>query len=204
MATATDVGDDVNLGGCREVLWPVMPARIDVRFASAVVLALVSFVILLPGSAGASSASVGTIRDGYYSTLAGQPSALVAFHVSGAGGASPDLSLSCVPNATFAHLNASGGTVGIAIHAPKLKIHNGRISYNGRASVSADSAGAAKIGHTTLSITLSHVDGPVIHYTFEGTAHSMTTAWKGTASSPACAKVDDHGKVTLFGPVPGE
>ena len=181
-----------------------MHAKIDVRFASAAVLALISLVVLLPGSAGASSASAGTIPNSYYSTIAGQPSALIAFHVSGAGGAIADLGLSCLPNNKFAHLNAAGGTVGIAVHAPKLKIQNGRVSYSGSAVVSADSAGAAKIGKTRFSVSLSHVNGPVIHYTFEGTAHSMTTAWKGTTSSPACAKVDDHGKVTLFGPVPGE
>ena len=189
--------------GWQEVLSPVMYARIDVRFASAAVLALTSFVILLPGSAGANSAPGGTISAGYYATLVGFPSALVSLHVTGKG-ASPDLALSCAPNATFSHLNASGGTVDIAVHAPKLKIHNGRISYSGSAVVSADFARAAKIGKTTLSISLSHVSGPVVHYTFEGTAHSMTTAWKGTASSPACATVDNHGKVTLFGPVPGE
>ena len=182
-----------------------MSTKIAVRFASAAALVLTAVVIFLPGSAGATAATGGTIRDGYYSTISGQPSALVSFHVLSNGGASPDLALSCVPNNTFAHLNAGGGTVGIAIHAPKkLKIKNGRISYSGSAAVSADSAGAAKIGKTTLTISLTHVDGPVIHYTFEGTAHSMTTAWKGTASSPACAAVGDHGKVTLFGPVPGE
>ena len=197
------MSDDVGLRGCKEVLSPAMRAKIGVRFVSAAVLTLIPFAILSPGSAGASSASGGTISAGYYSTLVGFPSALVSFHVTGKG-ASPDLALSCAPNATFAQLNASGGTVDIAVRAPKLKIQNGRISYSGSAVVSADFAHAAKIGKTTFSISLTHVTGPVVHYTFEGTAHSMTTAWNGTASSPACAKINDHGKVTLFGPVPGE
>ena len=181
-----------------------MHAKIDARLASAAVLTLMSAVILWPGSATVSSASGSAIADGYYSTIAGFPSAAISLHVRGTGGAIPDLALSCLPNTKFAHLNAAGGSVGIAVRAPQLKIQNGRISYSGSAVVSADFADAAKIGKTKFSISLSHVNGPVVHYSFEGTAHSETTAWKGTTSSPACAKPGDHGKVTLFGPVPGE
>jgi hypothetical protein len=70
--------------------------------------------------------------------------------------------------------------------------------------VTADFAGAPTVAETTLTISLTHVSGPVVDYRFEGIAHSETTAWKGNASSPACASVADQGKVTLFGPVPGE
>jgi hypothetical protein len=44
----------------------------------------------------------------------------------------------------------------------------------------------------------------VHHYTFEGKHLKETTAFKGTASSPACTKLPHGGQFTLFGPVPGE
>ena len=78
------------------------------------------------------------------------------------------------------------------------------VGYQGAAVVTADYAGAPTVAETTLTISLTHVNGPVVHYRFEGIAHSETTAWKGNASSPACASAANGGKVTLFGPVPGE
>jgi hypothetical protein len=98
----------------------------------------------------------------------------------------------------------SATTVAIAVHAPALKLTNaGRFSYNGAAEVTEDFAGAPKIGMTTLTISGYHVNGPVRHYTFEGRRLQQTTAFKGTASSPACAPASAT-KFTLFGPIPGE
>ncbi len=88
--------------------------------------------------------------------------------------------------------------------APKLQIRNGRISYHGPAKVTLDYFGAPKIAETTLNLSGDHVNGPVHHYTFEGKRLQMTTAWKGTATSPACSKLPRGGGFTLFGPVPGE
>lgn len=87
------------------------------------------------------------------------------------------------------------------MHAPVLALTSaGRFSYNGTAEVTEDFAGAPKIGTTTLTMSGYHVNGPVRHYTFEG---RQTTAFKGTASSPACVPPSAL-KFTLFGPIPGE
>jgi hypothetical protein len=79
----------------------------------------------------------------------------------------------------------------------------GRFSYTGPAEVTEDYAGAPRIGTTTLTISGYHVNGPVHHYTFEGRHLQEATAFKGTASSPACAPSSVL-KFTLFGPIPGE
>lgn len=90
------------------------------------------------------------------------------------------------------------------MHAPVLALRGaGRFSYDGPAEVNEDYAGAPKIGMTTLTISAYHVNGPVHHYVFEGRHLQETTAFKGTASSPACSPSSSV-MFTLFGPVPGE
>jgi hypothetical protein len=155
-----------------------------------------SVALTLPGVA--SAVSHPTVRDGFYSRLVGVSSADVEFHVRGHGKV-PDMSLGCVP----AVVNPSAVAVGIAVHVPVFALKAGRFSYKGPAEVTEDFAGAAKIGTTTLTISGYHVNGPVHHYVFEGRHLQQTTAFKGTASSPACA-VPGAMKFTLFGPVPGE
>lgn len=156
-----------------------------------------SVALMLPGVAVALSHS--RVRGGYYASLVGVPSAGVAFHVHGRGGI-PDLSLGCAP----ATPSASAATVDIAVHPPVLTLSKaGRFSYSGPAEVTEDFAGAPKIDTTTLTISGYHVNGPVHHYTFEGRHLQETTAFKGTASSPACAPPSAT-RFTLFGPVPGE
>jgi hypothetical protein len=157
----------------------------------------VSAALTLPGVALALSHS--KVRDGYYASLVGVPSADVELHVRGHGKV-PDLSLGCAPVTP----SASSTTVDIAVHAPALTVSSGgRLSYSGPAEVTEDYAGAPKIGTTTLTIGGYHVNGPVRHYSFEGRRLQQTTAFKGTASSPACAP-SSLPKFTLFGPVPGE
>jgi hypothetical protein len=162
-----------------------------------VAVVAVSVALTLPGVAIALSGS--GVRNGYYASLTGVPSADVEFHVHGHKKI-PDLSLGCVPATPI----ALAATVGIAVHAPVLVLSSsGRFSYNGPAEVTEDYAGAPKIGTTTLTISGYHVNGPVRHYTFEGRHLQQTTAFKGTASSPACAP-SSVPKFTLFGPIPGE
>jgi hypothetical protein len=108
----------------------------------------------------------------------------------------------CLPADPSLTQNASYAN--IAILAPALRIQGGRISYHGPAKVTLDYFGAPKIAVTTLSISGRHVNGPVHHYSFEGKRLKETTAWKGTATSPACTKLPRSGAFTLFGPVPGE
>jgi hypothetical protein len=157
----------------------------------------VAVALTLPGAALARSHS--GVRNGYYASLTGVPSADVEFHVRGHGKI-PDLSLGCAP----ATPGSSATTVNVAVHAPILSLTGaGRFSYNGPAEVTEDYAGAPKIGMTTLTISGDHVNGPVRHYTFEGRHLKETTAFKGTASSPACSTPGSV-KFTLFGPVPGE
>lgn len=157
----------------------------------------VSAALALPGVAVAISHS--KVRDGYYASLVGVASADVEFHVHGRGKI-PDLSLGCAP----ATPSESASTVNIAVHAPVLTLTRaGSFSYNGPAEVTEDYAGAPKIGTTTLTISGHHVNGPVRHYVFEGRHLQETTAFKGTASSPACAPPSAL-KFTLFGPIPGE
>ncbi len=175
-----------------------------ILLASAAAMALVALTTALPTAAGASSKANPKIRNGYYASLVGHPSADVEFHVRASGSSIPHLSLGCPPDAANAQLIADSGFANIAVVAPTLRIRNGRVSYQGAAVVTADYAGAPTVAETTLTISLTHVNGPVVHYRFEGIAHSETTAWKGNASSPACASAANGGKVTLFGPVPGE
>jgi hypothetical protein len=166
-------------------------------YPRAMAVVVVSVALTLPGMAVALSHP--GVRDGYYASLAGVASADVEFHVHGRGKI-PDLSLGCAP----AMPSESATTVAIAVHAPVLALTSaGRFSYNGPAEVTEDYAGAPKIGTTTLTISGYHVNGPVHHYTFEGRHLQETTAFKGTASSPACASPSVL-KFTLFGPVPGE
>lgn len=172
-------------------------AKVIVRRPRAVAIVAVSSALTLPGVAIARSHS--GARNGYYASLVGVPSADVEFHVRG-GAKIPDLSLGCPP----ATPSMSATTIGIAVHAPALKLTSAaRFSYDGPAEVTEDFAGAPKIGMTTLTISGYHVNGPVRHYTFEGRRQQQTTAFKGTASSPACAPSSTT-KFTLFGPVPGE
>ena len=175
-----------------------------ILLAPAAVMALAALTTALPSSAGASSTANPKVRNGYYASLVGHPSADVEFHVRASGSSIPHLSLGCTPDAANAQLIANSGYASIAVLAPTLRIRHGRVSDQGTAMVTADYAGAPTVAETTLTISLTHVSGPVVHYRFEGIAHSETTAWKGNASSPACASVADHGKVTLFGPVAGE
>lgn len=172
-------------------------SKVVMRWPRTVVIVAVSAMLTLPGVAIARSHS--GPRNGYYASLVGVPSADVEFHVRG-GGKIPDLSLGCAP----ATPSMSVTTVNIAVHAPALKLTSaGRFSYNGPAEVTEDFGGAPKIGMTTLTISGHHVNGPVRHYTFEGRHLQETTAFKGTASSPACAPSSAL-KFTLFGPIPGE
>jgi hypothetical protein len=157
-------------------------------------------IVALPGSAAASSHKKPAVRDGYYAGLQGVKTTAVAFHVRGTGKRIPDLTVGCLPTVA----SQAVSTVGIAVHSPALHISNGRFSYHGKATITEDYAGAPKIATTTVSISGYHVNGPVHHYTFEGRHLKMTTAFKGTAASPACIKLPRGGKFTLFGPVPGE
>jgi hypothetical protein len=140
------------------------------------------------------------VRVGYYAPLIGVASTDVEFHVHGRGKI-PDLfSLSCA----LAMPSESATTVDIVVRAPVLALRSAwRFSYDGPAEVTEDYAGAPKIGTTTLAISGYHVNGPVRHHVFEGRHLQQTTAFKGTASSPACAPPGVL-KFTLFGPIPGE
>jgi len=172
-------------------------SKVIVRCPPAIVLVVVSATLTWPGAAIARSHS--GPRNGYYASLVGVPSADIEFHVRGARKI-PDLSLGCSP----ATPSMSATTVNIAVHAPVLTLTStGRFSYTGTAEVTEDFAGAPKIGMTTFTISGYHVNGPVRHYTFEGRRLQQTTAFKGTASSPACAP-SSAPKFTLFGPIPGE
>ena len=162
------------------------------------VIALISLAIALPALADASARP---IKTGFYSSLTGVPSSDVEFHVR-SGETIPHLSLGCAPADPSLTQNTS--YAGIAVIAPKLRIRNGRISYHGPAKVTLDYLGAPEIAETTLNLIGHHVNGPVHHYTFEGKRLQQTTAWKGTATSPACTKLPRAGGFTLFGPVPGE
>jgi hypothetical protein len=118
------------------------------------------------------------------------------------GNTIPHLSLGCLP--ADPSLTQNTAFAGIAVIASKLGIHNGRFSYHGPAEVTLDFAGAPKIAETTLNISGHHVNGPVHHYTFGGVHQHQTTAWLGTATSPACTKLPRGGGFTLFGPIAGE
>ncbi len=162
------------------------------------VTALAGLVVALPAFADASAPP---IKTGFYSSLLGVSSSDVEFHVR-PGETIPHLSLGCMP--ADPSLTRSTSYANIAVVAPKLQIRNGRISYHGPAKVTLDYLGAPKIAETTLNLTGHHVNGPVRHYTFQGEHLQQTTAWKGTATSPACAQLPRGGGFTLFGPVPGE
>jgi hypothetical protein len=166
--------------------------------AGRIATALIGLAITLPALADARAQP---IKNGFYSSLTGVRSSDVEFHVR-SGAAIPHLSLGCLPADPSLTQNTS--SAGIAVIAPKLRIQNGRISYHGPAKVTLDFAGAPKIAETTLNINGHHVNGPVRHYTFEGKRLHQTTAWKGTATSPACTKLPRGGGFTLFGPIAGE
>jgi hypothetical protein len=162
------------------------------------VTVLIGLALTLPALAGAHAQP---IKNGFYSSLAGVASSDVEFHVR-SGETIPHLSLGCMP--TDPSLTENTSYAGIAVLAPKLQIRNGHFSYSGPAKVTLDYDGAPKISETTLNISGHHVNGPVHHYTFEGRHLQQTTAWKGTATSPACTKLPRGGAFTLFGPVAGE
>jgi hypothetical protein len=156
--------------------------------------------VALPGLAVARSGASHAVRDGFYSTLVGVRSSTVEFHVRSGGAKVPDLALVCTPPVASQAMS----TTDIAVHAPVLRLKNGRLSYHGPAKITEAYAGAPKIATTTLTISGYHVSRPVHYYTFEGKHLHQTTAFKGTASSPACTQLPRSGKFTLFGPVPGE
>ena len=162
------------------------------------VIVSVGLVLALPAM---TEARTQPIKNGFYSSLGGVPSSDVEFHVRGHD-AIPHLSLGCMPADPSLTQNTS--YAGIAVLAPPLRIRNGRISYQGPAKVTLDYFGAPKIAETTLKLSGYHVNGPVHHYTYQGRHLQETTAWKGTATSPACTGLPRHGGFTLFGPVPGE
>jgi hypothetical protein len=162
------------------------------------VTALMGLAVTVPVLANAGTQPV---KNGFYSSLGGVPSSDVEFHVR-AGDTIPSLSVGCL--AADPSLTQNTSYASIAVIAPKLRIRNGRISYHGPAKVSLDYLGAPKLAETTLNLSGSHVNGPVHHYSFEGRRLQETTAWKGTATSPACTKLPRNGGFTLFGPVPGE
>jgi hypothetical protein len=159
---------------------------------------LIGVAVTVPALAGARAQP---IKNGFYSSLTGVRSSDVEFHVR-SGKTIPNLSLGCSPADPSLTQNTSSAN--IAVYAPKLRIRNGRISYHGPAKVTLDYAGAPKIAETTLNLSGAHVNGPVHHYSFEGKRLQETTAWKGSATSPACTKLPRNGGFTLFGPVPGE
>jgi hypothetical protein len=160
--------------------------------------AVVTALIVVPGLAMA--AAKPSVKSGYYASLVGVRSTDVEFHVRGTAHKIPDLALVCVPTDS----SQATSTATIAVHMPALRIRNGSFSYSGPAKLTEAYFGAPKITTTTLSIHATHVNGPVHHYVFEGHHLQETTAFKGSASSPACASLPLHGKFTLFGPVPGE
>jgi hypothetical protein len=154
----------------------------------------------VPATAGSAGAAAPAIADGFYSSLVGHPSADVEFHVRKGGSSVPDLGVSCTPKTPV----TDSGYAFIAVRAPRaVAIRGDTLSYHGAAKIPKvymPPAGAS----TTLSISLRHVNGPTVHYTYEGTRHTETRHWTGTVSSPGCAKIADGGKVNLWGPVPGE
>jgi len=174
-----------------------MLAAMNVRWLRRGVLVM-SLVVVLPALAQASSPP---IKNGYYAGLVGVRTVDVEFHVRGHVSI-PNLSLTCAP--ADPSLTTDTSYANIAIVAPALRIQGGRISYHGPAKVTLAYAGAPKIADSTLNISGSHVNGPVHHYTYQGQHLVETTAWKGTASSPACATPPHGDAFTLFGPVPGE
>jgi hypothetical protein len=158
-------------------------------------------VAAVPALAAASTGSV-PIKNGYYASLVGVPSADVEFHARSGGKTIPDLVLVCLP--ADASILAGTGSGSIEVKAPKLRIQGGHFSYTGKAVVTAAFGGATKLTTSTLRINAHHVNGPVRHYTYEGNQLQETTAWLGTVSSPACHHVSAGGHLKLFGPVPGE
>ena len=139
------------------------------------------------------------IKTGYYADLVVVPSTQVTFHLRRTNRV-PDLVLGCSPKDP----NIARQAITIAVHAPLLHIRSGHLTYHGNATITSFVGGGPKLGVTTLTITAHHVNGPVHHYVYDGQHLSQTTAWKGTASSPACTTLRRHGAFTLFGPVPGE
>lgn len=161
-------------------------------------LAALAVAAALPTTAGALS-SAKAVKTGFYSTLVGVKSTTVEFHVR-KHNRIPDLALLCVPSDP----SQSTTSVDIAVHPPALRLSNGHFSYHGPATITEAYAGAPKITTTTVTIKGSHVNGPVHFYTFENRRLHQTTAFKGTASSPACSSLPRRGAFTLFGPIAGE
>jgi hypothetical protein len=154
----------------------------------------------VPAAVGSAGAAAPSIADGFYSSLVGHPSADVEFHVDKAGSVVPDLGVSCSPKTPV----TDSGYAFIVVRAPRpVAIRGGRLSYHGAAKIPKVYMPPAG-GSTTLSISLHHVDGPTVHYTYENTSYTRTRHWTGTVSSPGCAKIADGGKVNLWGPVSGE
>jgi hypothetical protein len=150
--------------------------------------------------AGAEAATT-PIKTGYYADIIKIPSAEVAFHLR-THSAVPDLVVICENPAKTSWLNGTSAG-GIFVHMPKGTVHGGTISYDGTATVTPGFFGAKKVATTKLRLTLHHVDGPVLHYTFEGLKHTETRAWVGTVSTPACKSLPAGGRAKLYGPVPG-
>jgi hypothetical protein len=165
-----------------------------------VVFASLVIALAVPALALARTATSHSVHNGFYSGLVGVASSDVEFHVRSSGKRITDLTLGCEPTVASQAMT----TVDIAVHPPALHIVNGHFSYHGAARITEDAAGTPTIATTTLSISATHVTGPVHYYSFGGHRLHQTTAFKGTATSPACTKLPRGGKFTLFGPVAGE
>jgi hypothetical protein len=165
----------------------MLPSKRTAASAAAVTLAAVGLIAAL--APGAATAKV-TVTPGYYSTLVlkSTPSTLVSFTVTKTGEVK-DLGLSCGPVSPTLEATLNDEQVSnLEVHGPKLALNGaGGFSYSGPAWISGDGV-VKKIGTTTLKITATHVAAPTIHYVFEGTKHSETRAFVGTATSPACIK----------------
>jgi hypothetical protein len=134
------------------------------------------------------------VPPGYYAGLSGVKSTDLEFNVR------PDqeirnLAITCDPKNSSLIENTSVGF--ITISAPALMVKDGNITYKGPAKITAGSK--KTVATTTLAIDAHFVDGPEYHYTYQGTHFEALTAFKGTATSPACVHLPRHGGITLFG-----
>ncbi len=163
------------------------------------VLGALLAAVALPAAAVAGTPP---IRTGYYADIIKIPSAEVVFHLR-SHSAVPDLLVICDDPAKTSWL-AGTSAGGIYVHMPTETVHDGKLSYDGPARVTPGFVGAKTVATTKLHLSLRHVDGPVLHYSFEGLKHTATRAWVGTVSTPACKSSPAGGKVKLYGPTPGQ
>lgn len=155
-----------------------------------------SFAALLAAAAlpAVTSAATKTVPPGYYASLGNVKSTDLEFTVH-ADQQTSSLAISCDPKDPSLIENTSVGF--IVVTAPGLKIKDGSITYKGPAKITAGSK--KTVAKTTLTIDARFVDGPIYHYTYEGNHFQALTAFKGTATSPACIHLPRHGGITLFG-----